>query len=43
MLGTKLILLDEPFQGLAPALAQRYAEALRTATRRGPFRDADHH
>jgi branched-chain amino acid transport system ATP-binding protein len=29
MLGTKLILLDEPFQGLAPALAQRYAEALR--------------
>lgn len=27
--GTKLILLDEPFQGLAPALAQRYAEALR--------------
>lgn len=30
MLGTKLILLDEPFQGLAPALAQRYAEALRT-------------
>jgi branched-chain amino acid transport system ATP-binding protein len=30
MLGTKLIMLDEPFQGLAPALAQRYAEALRT-------------
>ncbi len=30
MLGTKLILLDEPFQGLAPALAQRFAEALRT-------------
>lgn len=29
MLGTKLIMLDEPFQGLAPALAQRYAEALR--------------
>ncbi|KJS41227.1 ATP-binding cassette domain-containing protein [Roseovarius sp. BRH_c41] len=30
MLGTRLIMLDEPFQGLAPALAQRYAEALRT-------------
>lgn len=30
MLGTRLIMLDEPFQGLAPALARRYAEALRT-------------
>ena len=29
MIGTRLILLDEPFQGLAPALAQRYAEALK--------------
>ncbi len=29
MIGSKLILLDEPFQGLAPALAQRYAEVLR--------------
>jgi branched-chain amino acid transport system ATP-binding protein len=29
MLGVRLILLDEPFQGLAPALAHRYAEALR--------------
>src|SRR5882672_5309937 len=28
MLGTKLVILDEPFQGLAPVLAQRYAEAL---------------
>lgn len=28
MVGSKLILLDEPFQGLAPALAQRYSEAL---------------
>ena len=28
MLGTLLIILDEPFQGLAPVLAQRYAEAL---------------
>lgn len=35
MLGTRLILLDEPFQGLAPALAQRYSEALRA------LRDAD--
>ncbi len=29
MLGTRLIILDEPFQGLAPVLAQRYAEALK--------------
>jgi branched-chain amino acid transport system ATP-binding protein len=29
MLGTRLIILDEPFQGLAPVLVQRYAEALR--------------
>lgn len=29
MLGTKLLLLDEPFQGLAPVLAYRYGEALR--------------
>jgi branched-chain amino acid transport system ATP-binding protein len=29
MLGTRLLILDEPFQGLAPVLAQRYAEALR--------------
>jgi branched-chain amino acid transport system ATP-binding protein len=29
MLGTRLVVLDEPFQGLAPVLAQRYAEALR--------------
>lgn len=28
MIGTKLVLLDEPFQGLAPALANRYAEVL---------------
>lgn len=35
MLGTRLIMLDEPFQGLAPALAQRYAEALRA------LRDSD--
>jgi branched-chain amino acid transport system ATP-binding protein len=29
MLGTRLVILDEPFQGLAPVLAQRYADALR--------------
>lgn len=29
MIGTKVILLDEPFQGLAPVLALRYASALR--------------
>lgn len=29
IIGSKLIMLDEPFQGLAPALAQQYAAALR--------------
>ncbi|TPG59712.1 ATP-binding cassette domain-containing protein [Roseomonas nepalensis] len=29
IVGTRAVLLDEPFQGLAPALAQRYADALR--------------
>ena len=28
MIGTRLILVDEPFQGLAPVLARQYAEAL---------------
>ncbi|MEI4473003.1 ABC transporter ATP-binding protein [Frigidibacter sp. MR17.24] len=28
MLSTRLLMLDEPFQGLAPVLAGRYAEAL---------------
>lgn len=28
MVGTHLILVDEPFQGLAPALAREFAEAL---------------
>lgn len=28
MVGTNLILVDEPFQGLAPALAREFAEAL---------------
>ncbi|MBN9470548.1 MAG: ATP-binding cassette domain-containing protein [Bosea sp.] len=30
MVGSRVILLDEPFQGLAPVLANRYAAALRT-------------
>jgi branched-chain amino acid transport system ATP-binding protein len=29
MAGSRAVLLDEPFQGLAPALALRYAEALK--------------
>ncbi|WP_332685083.1 ABC transporter ATP-binding protein [Bosea sp. (in: a-proteobacteria)] len=29
MVGSRVILLDEPFQGLAPVLANRYAAALR--------------
>ena len=28
MIGTRILLLDEPFQGLAPVLAQQYGEAL---------------
>lgn len=28
MVGTRLVLVDEPFQGLAPALARQYAESL---------------
>ena len=39
MLGTRLLILDEPFQGLAPVLAQRYAEALR----RLRSQDKEHH
>jgi branched-chain amino acid transport system ATP-binding protein len=34
MIGTRLVLLDEPFQGLAPALATRYAQALKTLRER---------
>jgi ABC-type branched-subunit amino acid transport system ATPase component len=29
MVGTRLVLLDEPFQGLAPVLASQYSESLR--------------
>ena len=36
MLGTKLVILDEPFQGLAPVLAQRYAEALKRLRAQDP-------
>jgi branched-chain amino acid transport system ATP-binding protein len=36
MVGAKVVLLDEPFQGLAPALARRYAEALRRLRDRHP-------
>lgn len=31
-----MILLDEPFQGLAPALARRYADSLRTLRQEQP-------
>jgi len=30
MVGTRFVLLDEPFQGLAPALARQYGESLTT-------------
>ena len=36
MIGTKMVLLDEPFQGLAPVLAQRYAEVLREVRDKNP-------
>ena len=36
MVGTHLILVDEPFQGLAPALARQYAEALSRMVRLQP-------
>ena len=36
MIGTRLVLLDEPFQGLAPVLANRYAEALRALRDQDP-------
>jgi len=32
MVGTRLVMLDEPFQGLAPVLAAQYAESLRRLT-----------
>jgi branched-chain amino acid transport system ATP-binding protein len=36
MIGSKLILLDEPFQGLAPALATEYGNALKKLQQRFP-------
>ena len=36
MLGDKLVLLDEPFQGLAPVLAARYGDVLRTMKKKRP-------
>jgi branched-chain amino acid transport system ATP-binding protein len=36
MIGTRLILLDEPFQGLAPALASEYSNALKRLQERLP-------
>jgi branched-chain amino acid transport system ATP-binding protein len=36
MVATKLVLLDEPFQGLAPVLAQRYAQALQRLQTKRP-------
>lgn len=36
MIGTKLVLLDEPLQGLAPVLARRYAEVLRDVRDKNP-------
>ncbi len=35
MCGTKLLLLDEPFEGVAPALAQRLAEVIANLKREG--------
>jgi len=32
MVGTRLVMLDEPFQGLAPVLAGQYAQSLRRLT-----------
>ncbi len=36
MIGTKLVLLDEPLQGLAPALAMRYSSVLHTVKKKNP-------
>ena len=35
MSGTKLLLLDEPFEGVAPVLARRLAEVIRSLRREG--------
>ncbi|MER1968184.1 ATP-binding cassette domain-containing protein [Castellaniella sp. GW247-6E4] len=36
MAGTRFVLLDEPFQGLAPVLAKQYGDALRALRRSHP-------
>lgn len=36
MVGTRLVMLDEPFQGLAPVLATQYSESLRRLTSARP-------
>lgn len=36
MVGSRLVLLDEPFQGLAPVLAEQYGNALRTLRQARP-------
>lgn len=36
MVGTRLVMLDEPFQGLAPVLAAQYAESLRRLNQARP-------
>lgn len=36
MVGHRLLLLDEPFEGLAPALAERTADVIRTALAEEP-------
>jgi branched-chain amino acid transport system ATP-binding protein len=46
MVDQQLILLDEPFEGIAPALAQRLVEVLHTIKRQGgpsiPLSDSDY-
>ena len=35
MCGTRLLLLDEPFEGIAPALSRRLVEVLHTLKTKG--------
>ena len=46
VVGTRLLLLDEPFEGLAPALADQIEDALREAVRQGRsvlLAESEHH
>ncbi|MCS7235713.1 MAG: ATP-binding cassette domain-containing protein [Armatimonadota bacterium] len=46
VVGTRLLLLDEPFEGLAPALADQLEDALREAVRQGRsvlLAESEHH